>query len=189
MINHTTPFAFTTANANIYSIYTYIYIYNNYRFILAGPSTDVVLSILRVGIIPAIFIIPQAIRYSIHIVLFLKVTKIMESSLPEHGRTRLGDKFNEDETELQFLRSKPTCFIIIGKPGCGKSTLSKRLSQLWRCELVHGTQLIQNEIEIGTEAGKKMQETLMKGEALSSGFVMGLIRFGYLDRDEIMEYF
>ena len=30
----------------------------------------------------------------------------------QHG----GDHFNEDKTELQFLRSKPTCFIILGKP-------------------------------------------------------------------------
>ena len=26
-----------------------------------------------------------------------------------------GDLFNEDLAELQFLRSKPTCFFIVGK--------------------------------------------------------------------------
>ncbi|XP_077973287.1 adenylate kinase 9-like [Styela clava] len=100
----------------------------------------------------------------------------MESSIPQHGRTILGDNFNEDETELQFLKSKPTCFIVLGKPGCGKTTISQRLAQMWRCELVHGTEMIQNEMEMSTEVGKKMHELLLKGEALSSEFVMQLIR-------------
>jgi len=40
----------------------------------------------------------------------------MESHIPLHGRTRLGDIFDEDLTELNFLKSKPTCFVIFGKP-------------------------------------------------------------------------
>ena len=36
--------------------------------------------------------------------------------MPLHGRTRLGDVFNEDVTELNFLQSKPSCFVIFGKP-------------------------------------------------------------------------
>ena len=26
------------------------------------------------------------------------------------------DHYNDDETELKFLKSKPTCFIVLGKP-------------------------------------------------------------------------
>jgi len=31
------------------------------------------------------------------------------------AKATIGDPFNEDVAELQFLRSKPTCFLIIGK--------------------------------------------------------------------------
>lgn len=40
----------------------------------------------------------------------------MDPSVPLHGRTQLGDVFNEDVSELKFLKSKPTCFVLFGKP-------------------------------------------------------------------------
>ena len=42
------------------------------------------------------------------------------------------------QAETRFLLSKPTCFIIIGKPGAGKTALARRLSQEWKCILVNG---------------------------------------------------
>jgi len=44
------------------------------------------------------------------------------------------------------------------------------------CVVDAGTDTIQKEIELGTEVGNKMQEVLQKGEALSTDFVMQLIR-------------
>lgn len=45
------------------------------------------------------------------------------------------------QTEIRFLHSKPTCFIIIGKPGSGKTALARRLALEWKCQLVNGKSL------------------------------------------------
>ena len=41
------------------------------------------------------------------------------------------------QTELRFIHSKPTCFIVIGKPGAGKTSLVRRLAAEWKCELIN----------------------------------------------------
>uniref|UniRef100_A0A8C4WHS0 Uncharacterized protein n=1 Tax=Gopherus evgoodei TaxID=1825980 RepID=A0A8C4WHS0_9SAUR len=48
------------------------------------------------------------------------------------------DIFDEDEAEKSFLLSKPTCLIILGKPGTGKKTLARKIAQLWKCTLIEG---------------------------------------------------
>ena len=48
------------------------------------------------------------------------------------------DPYDEEEAELRFLLSKPTCFLMLGKPGAGKTTLARRLAQEWKCEIVNG---------------------------------------------------
>uniref|UniRef100_A0A8B9H3N5 Uncharacterized protein n=1 Tax=Astyanax mexicanus TaxID=7994 RepID=A0A8B9H3N5_ASTMX len=54
------------------------------------------------------------------------------------------DSLIENEAENEFLLSKPTCFIIIGKPGVGKSTLARKLAQAWRCVLIDGIAVLSN---------------------------------------------
>ena len=46
------------------------------------------------------------------------------------------DAFNSDEAERRYLLSKPTCFLVLGKQGCGKSTLAKKFARAWKCILV-----------------------------------------------------
>uniref|UniRef100_H2ZK25 Uncharacterized protein n=1 Tax=Ciona savignyi TaxID=51511 RepID=H2ZK25_CIOSA len=87
-----------------------------------------------------------------------------------------GDPYDEDVTEQNFLRSKPTCFVILGKPGSGKTTLARKLSQYWRCEFVHATDIITREIELSTPVGEKIQQVLMNGESLNNDFIFQLIR-------------
>ena len=48
------------------------------------------------------------------------------------------DLYNEDKAEIKYLLSKPVSFVVLGKPGCGKSTLAKKLAEYWRCELING---------------------------------------------------
>ena len=47
------------------------------------------------------------------------------------------DTFDEDEAEQGFLVSKPTCFLITGKPGVGSTTIAKKLASTWKAELVN----------------------------------------------------
>ncbi|KAL9969395.1 hypothetical protein ACROYT_G021608 [Oculina patagonica] len=76
------------------------------------------------------------------------------------------DPFNEDEAERRFLNSKPTCFIVVGKPGSGKSTLAKKLARAWKCELINGSEIINQGIELQTELGANAQDILLRGEAI-----------------------
>ncbi|KAK1171736.1 adenylate kinase 9 [Acipenser oxyrinchus oxyrinchus] len=85
------------------------------------------------------------------------------------------DKFDEDEAEKEILLSKPTCFIIIGKPSIGKFTLAKRLSQTWKCVLINATELIKQHIAIKTEHGLKFMELLNQGLSIHEELVIKII--------------
>ncbi|VDI40281.1 Hypothetical predicted protein [Mytilus galloprovincialis] len=85
------------------------------------------------------------------------------------------DPYNENETALRFLHSKPTCFIVIGKPGAGKTSLVRRLAAEWKCELINPTEIILRAIEMETESGKKCAEILNRGEAVSEDMVIKMI--------------
>ncbi|KAA0708502.1 Adenylate kinase 9 [Triplophysa tibetana] len=65
----------------------------------------------------------------------------------------LVDKPMEDEAEREILLSKPTCFIIIGKPGVGKSTLARKLAMTWNCILIDDTHILKSHISDKTEQG------------------------------------
>nr|XP_006820033.1 PREDICTED: adenylate kinase 9-like [Saccoglossus kowalevskii] len=79
------------------------------------------------------------------------------------------------ESELRFLHSKPTCFIVVGKPGAGKTSLAKRLAQNWKCELVSPTELILQNMDLETDIGNKVSEILLRGEALPEEMVAKMI--------------
>jgi adenylate/nucleoside-diphosphate kinase len=83
--------------------------------------------------------------------------------------------YDEDEVEQKFLNSKPTCFLIVGKPGCGKTTIAKKLAEEWRAELVNATDLILKNIESRSDIGKRAQEILYKGESISDSMVMEML--------------
>ncbi|XP_069743657.1 adenylate kinase 9 isoform X3 [Narcine bancroftii] len=85
------------------------------------------------------------------------------------------DIIDEDESEREFLTSKPTCFFIVGKPCIGKKTLGKSLADAWKSILVEPLELIQQNIEENTELGKTFQECLLRGESISEELVMNLI--------------
>ncbi|XP_067049308.1 adenylate kinase 9-like [Acropora muricata] len=85
--------------------------------------------------------------------------------LPSNN-TLAEDPFNEDEAERSFLNSKPTCFIVIGKPGSGKTTLARKLSRVWKCELINGSEIINQAIELQTELGGNVQDILLRGETI-----------------------
>ncbi|NXW60399.1 KAD9 kinase, partial [Eurystomus gularis] len=85
------------------------------------------------------------------------------------------DIFDEDEAEKSFLLSKPTCFIILGKPGSGKKTLARKLAQVWNCIFIEALEVIQMNIHEETEYGLKCQELLFKGQSISEELVTEMI--------------
>ncbi|XP_076189503.1 adenylate kinase 9 isoform X2 [Aptenodytes patagonicus] len=85
------------------------------------------------------------------------------------------DIFDEDEAEKSFLLSKPTCLIILGKPGSGKKTLARKLAQIWKCIFIEALEVIQMNIHEETEYGLKCQELLFKGQSISEELVTEMI--------------
>ncbi|NWU91729.1 KAD9 kinase, partial [Upupa epops] len=94
----------------------------------------------------------------------------------EEKRTQpFADIFNEDEAEKSFLLSKPTCFIILGKPGSGKKTLARKLAEIWKCVFIEALEVIQTNINEETEYGFKCQDLLFKGQSISEELVIEMI--------------
>ncbi|XP_042667754.1 adenylate kinase 9 [Centrocercus urophasianus] len=85
------------------------------------------------------------------------------------------DIFDEDEAEKFFLLSKPTCIMVLGKPGSGKKTLARKLAQVWKCILIEALEVIQMNIHEETEYGLKCQELLFKGQSISEELVTEMI--------------
>ncbi|KFV82376.1 Adenylate kinase 9, partial [Struthio camelus australis] len=85
------------------------------------------------------------------------------------------DIFDEDEAEKSFLLSKPTCFIVLGKPGSGKKTLARKLAQIWKCIFIEALEVIQENIHEETEYGLKCQELLFRGQSISEELVTKMI--------------
>ncbi|XP_053531828.1 adenylate kinase 9 [Ictalurus punctatus] len=88
----------------------------------------------------------------------------MASHGPGARGTHLSDELMEDEAENEFLRSKPSSFLILGKPGVGKSTLARNLARTWGCVLIDDTPLLSTHIRDGTEQGKELSAILAEGK-------------------------
>ncbi|KGM00334.1 Adenylate kinase 9, partial [Charadrius vociferus] len=97
------------------------------------------------------------------------------ASQEENQPQPFADIFDEDEAEKSFLLSKPTCLIVLGKPGSGKKTLARKLAQIWKCIFIEALEVIQTNIHEETEYGLKCQELLFKGQSISEELVTEMI--------------
>ncbi|XP_068199434.1 adenylate kinase 9 [Antennarius striatus] len=88
---------------------------------------------------------------------------------------RLTDSLIEDEVERQRLLAKPTCFIIVGKPGVGKSTLAKTIAESWKCILIDDTDLLNTHIQNKTKEGMELLDVLSGGGSVPENMVLQLI--------------
>nr|XP_046228264.1 adenylate kinase 9 [Scatophagus argus] len=87
----------------------------------------------------------------------------------------LVDSLIEDEAERETLLAKPTCFIIVGKPGVGKSTLAKNIAESWKCILIDDTDLLSTHIKNKTEQGLELLNILSRGRSIPEDMVLQLI--------------
>ncbi|XP_075872948.1 adenylate kinase 9 isoform X2 [Nelusetta ayraudi] len=87
----------------------------------------------------------------------------------------LVDTLMEDESERESLVAKPICFIIIGRPGVGKTTLAKRVADSWKCILIDDTTLLETHIKNKTKEGTRILNILSRGRSLPEELVLELI--------------
>ncbi|XP_066533319.1 adenylate kinase 9 [Hoplias malabaricus] len=99
----------------------------------------------------------------------------MASSVHDGLANRFVDNLIENEAENEFLQAKPTCFIIVGKPSIGKSTLARKLAQTWRCVLIDDSELLNSHIQNGTDHSKELLPILAEGKCIPEGKVFALI--------------
>ncbi|ETE69947.1 Adenylate kinase domain-containing protein 1, partial [Ophiophagus hannah] len=97
------------------------------------------------------------------------------------------DIYNEDEADRAFLLSKPTCFVILGKPGVGKKTLAKKIAQFWKCTLVDAFELINENVTAETEYGLKCKDLLYQGQNVPEELVIKMLMIK-LDSPEINHF-
>ncbi|XP_062407393.1 adenylate kinase 9 [Sardina pilchardus] len=107
----------------------------------------------------------------------------MSTRSDTHGmaESTLVDNLIEDEAEREILLAKPTCFVIFGKPGAGKTTLAKKLAQSWKCVLLDDTEMLNSLINIEEQpedqpaASNPLLETLREGKAIPEEKMVELI--------------
>ncbi|XP_026522287.1 adenylate kinase 9 [Notechis scutatus] len=97
------------------------------------------------------------------------------------------DIYDEDEADRAFLLSKPTCFVILGKPGVGKKTLAKKIAQFWKCTLVDAFELINENVTAETEYGLKCKDLLYQGQNVPEELVIKMLMIK-LDSPEINHF-
>ncbi|KAI3363735.1 hypothetical protein L3Q82_001351 [Scortum barcoo] len=88
---------------------------------------------------------------------------------------RLVDNIIEDEAERERLLAKPTCFIVVGRPGVGKSTLAKKIAESWKCILIDDTDLLNTHIKNKTKESIELLSILSEGRSIPEEMVLELI--------------
>ncbi|OAF69647.1 hypothetical protein A3Q56_02552 [Intoshia linei] len=61
------------------------------------------------------------------------------------------DYFNNDKAELQALLKKPISFLIIGKPGTGKSTIARKFSKIWNSFNISCANIVQFSLDLSKD--------------------------------------
>ncbi|KAM3176027.1 hypothetical protein ACTXT7_007327 [Hymenolepis weldensis] len=83
---------------------------------------------------------------------------------------------NREKARDLYLRQKPPCFIVIGKPSTGKTSLAKKLVKEMRCQYIQATHIIERNMKENTSTGKYFKEELLFGNNLSIQALVTLLK-------------
>ncbi|XP_066586947.1 adenylate kinase 9-like, partial [Prorops nasuta] len=95
------------------------------------------------------------------------------------------DVYSEAEARNEYLRRKPTCFVVFGKPGLGGCKLSKLIADAWQCVLVSPMTVIQEEINKQSRIGNCMLKILQQGRTISPNIILKLMESRIRKRDAV----
>lgn len=84
--------------------------------------------------------------------------------------------YSTRESQIDYLKSKPLSFLIIGKPSIGQEDLGKELSEYWQCVYLDPETLIRDEIESGSRAGQCIEFNLRCGRAIGIDVILRLVK-------------
>ncbi|KAF5397584.1 hypothetical protein PHET_09499, partial [Paragonimus heterotremus] len=98
------------------------------------------------------------------------------SFLPGACCRRCGTRYTNLEPSVDLWADQPPRFIIFGKPCSGKTTLAKRLCNLWNCQLVNASELVQQHLTRNTMVGQKIRTIFNSGRDLSDQFVISMLK-------------
>uniref|UniRef100_A0A0X3NG87 Adenylate kinase 9 n=1 Tax=Schistocephalus solidus TaxID=70667 RepID=A0A0X3NG87_SCHSO len=107
----------------------------------------------------------------------------------ERSEVGLPDEFfvDQDLARERFLLKKPTCFIVIGKTACGKTTLAKKIASEWKCKYINPLNLFQNYMDENAALGKFLQNQLISGKEVPGETALALLK-GAIESPEAHHY-
>jgi adenylate kinase len=92
------------------------------------------------------------------------------------GHKEVGEVTNQIEEIINKELSKKLMNVVIfGYPGCGRGSQGMELSKKYGLEYISTGRMLEEEIELGTELGKKITEIYENGELVPDEIVVPLI--------------
>ncbi|XP_063377936.1 adenylate kinase 9 isoform X1 [Cydia fagiglandana] len=97
-----------------------------------------------------------------------------DAPLPE--KTKFYNAWTDIDAQELFLNSKPTCFLILGKPGVGAYTLGESISKKLNCIHLCPRNVIIDEMEQKTSTGKCMDFNMRDNKVCKYDTVFPIIK-------------
>ncbi|XP_037085595.1 adenylate kinase 9-like [Pollicipes pollicipes] len=97
------------------------------------------------------------------------------------------DPFNMDAAEEQLLKKPPTSFIVIGKPGSGKTTTARLLAAWWRTIYISADDLVEDIIGNNSELGDRMRSLLTSGASVPEQLIVAMLS-ERLKQEDVLHY-
>ena len=110
---------------------------------------------------------------------FARVHHLLESKNSSESvvkeAAQLINEYGDKRARHQYLRSKPTCFLVLGKPGLGEEEVARRLANHWKCVYIDPLTLLEGEIARDSRPGQCIEFNLRCGRAVGIDVLIRLL--------------